>query len=198
MPEGLMTSLRELAERTRQLYDVDCRFECSSPVLVHQHHAATHLYRIAQEAVNNSIKHGRPSRIRIKLASSPDRITLGIRDNGVGIRRANGDGRGLGLHIMQYRANALSGSLVVQRTRHGGTEVVCTTRRECLQEKNEDKNHHRNETETPIAEPESAKTHSRRGRSSPHAGRHYPVDRENIRPAGLLPGRVARAGSSAH
>lgn len=130
VPEGLMMALRELAERARDLYRVDCRFACRKPVLLHRHTAANHLYRIAQEAVNNAMKHAKPTRIRIKLTESRQRIVLGIRDNGVGIRTQAGHARGMGLHIMQYRAGAIHGSLLVQRHFEGGTEVVCTVSRD--------------------------------------------------------------------
>jgi signal transduction histidine kinase len=131
-PQGLMLALRELAERTRGVYRVDCQFECRSPVLIHLHSAANHLYRIAQEAVNNAVKHGKPTRIRIQLKATPARIILGVRDNGVGIRRRTKPGRGMGLHVMQYRADALGGSLLVQRHPEGGTDVVCTVPRQAL------------------------------------------------------------------
>ena len=132
VPEGLMTALRKLAERTREVYQVDCRFECRAPVLIQRQSAANHLYRIAQEAVNNAMKHGKPTRIRIKLAATAQRVVLGVRDNGVGIRQQTRPGRGMGLHVMQYRADAISGSLVVQKHPQGGTEVVCTVKREAL------------------------------------------------------------------
>ncbi len=131
-PEGLMLALRELAERTRGVYRVDCRFGCPSPVLIHRHFSANHLYRIAQEAVNNAIKHGKPTRIRIQLKATPARIILGVRDNGVGIRRRTKPGRGMGLHVMQYRADAIRGSLLVLRHPEGGTEVICTVTRQAL------------------------------------------------------------------
>ena len=132
VPQGLMLALRDLAERTRGVYRVDCQFECPSPVLIHRHSAANHLYRIAQEAVNNAMKHGKPTRVRIKLAATAQKIILGIRDNGVGIPRRARTGRGMGLHVMQHRADAISGSLVVQRHPEGGTDVVCTVRRQAL------------------------------------------------------------------
>jgi two-component system CheB/CheR fusion protein len=132
VPEGLMAALRDLAARTRQLYRVDCRFVCGTTVLVPRHSAANHLYRIAQEAVNNALKHAKPSRIRIMLAGAPDRVILGIRDNGRGIRRNAGRSGGMGLHIMQFRADAICGSLAVQRHPEGGTEVVCTVSRQGL------------------------------------------------------------------
>lgn len=132
VPQGLMMALRELADRTSKLYRVDCRFQCRVPVVIHRHSAATHLYRIAQEAVNNAMKHGKPTRIRIRLAALRQRVMLGVRDNGPGIRLTPTRARGMGLHIMQYRADALSGSLLVQRHPQGGTEVVCTVNRQAL------------------------------------------------------------------
>jgi PAS domain S-box-containing protein len=126
VPEGLMQTLKELARNTRELFQVDCRFECRSPVLIHRHSAASHLYRIAQEAVNNALKHAKPTRIRIQLAATPQRIVLGIRNNGKGIRRQSSRSTGLGLHIMQNRASAIGGFLEVRRLLEGGTEVVCT------------------------------------------------------------------------
>jgi PAS domain S-box-containing protein len=132
VPEGLMMTLRELARRTRSLYRMDCQFDCDTPVLIHRHSAATHLYRIAQEAVNNAMKHGKSSRIRIQLTGTPQQITLVIRDNGVGIRRRTKSAEGMGLHIMQYRADAIGGSLLLRRHRLGGTEVVCNVSRKAL------------------------------------------------------------------
>src|SRR4030095_16165440 len=87
VPEGLMRTLRELAQRTRELYRVDCRFECPTPVLIHRHSAANHLYRIAQEGGNNAVKHGKPTRIQIRLAMTGQQIILSVRDNGAGIRQ---------------------------------------------------------------------------------------------------------------
>jgi PAS domain S-box-containing protein len=132
VPEGLTLTLRELARRTRALYRVDCQFDSHAPVLIHRHSAATHLYRIAQEAVNNAMKHGKPTRIRIQLKTTRQQIVLGVRDNGAGIRRLAKHHRGMGLHIMHYRADAIGGSLLVRRLPRGGTEVVCTVRREAL------------------------------------------------------------------
>ena len=132
VPEGLMLALRELAKRIGGLYRADCRFECRFPVLIHRHSASTHLYRIAQEAVSNAIKHGKATRIQIHLAATPQRIVLGVRDNGVGIRRRAKRSKGMGLHIMQYRAGAIGGSMVVRKLPRRGTEVVCTVPRQAL------------------------------------------------------------------
>jgi len=126
VPEGLMLALRELAARVRTLYGMDCRFECRRPVFMANVSVATHLYRIAQEAVNNAVKHACPSRIRISLTRGPQRIVLGVRDNGMGLRRVRLGRKGMGLHIMQYRADVIDGSLVIQKAPKRGTEVVCS------------------------------------------------------------------------
>ena len=132
VPQGLMMALRELARRTRDVYRMDCRLVCRAPVLIHRHAAANHLYRIAQEAVNNAMKHGKAARVRVRLAATRRQILLEVRDDGVGLRLTPRRARGMGLHIMRYRADALHGTLDVQRHPQGGTEVVCTVARSAL------------------------------------------------------------------
>ncbi len=125
-PAGLMSALENLAANTADLFKVSCQFECRQPVLIADNDAATHLYRIAQEAVTNAVKHGRAGRIKIALSSNPERIVLGVSNNGVGFSR-NGPARdGLGLRIMDYRAERIGGALVFRKRRRGQTEVVCT------------------------------------------------------------------------
>jgi len=82
--------------------------------------------------VNNAMKHVKPNLIHIKLWDSRQRIFLCIRDNGVGIHEPTGHAQGMGLHMMQYRADALGGSFRVQRHPKGGTEVTCTVNRQAL------------------------------------------------------------------
>jgi signal transduction histidine kinase len=67
--DGLMQSLQEFSGTTSDLFRVSCRFECDSPVLIHDERAAEHLYRIAQEAVGNAIKHGKADNIVIQLSA---------------------------------------------------------------------------------------------------------------------------------
>ena len=80
-----MTALKTLADRTKSLFQIKCRFICPRPVLVGDNAAATHLYRIAQEAITNAIKHGRPGLIKISLSETPGRISLAVKDDGTGI-----------------------------------------------------------------------------------------------------------------
>jgi signal transduction histidine kinase len=87
--------------------------------------ANSHLYRIAQEAVSNSIRHGKANRVEISLTSAKGEIVLKIRDNGTGLPRHLGKRQGMGLRIMNHRAGTIGASLVVRRRASGGTEVVC-------------------------------------------------------------------------
>jgi signal transduction histidine kinase len=125
---GLVAALQELAARTQELFKVGCRLRCGKPVLVADKAVATHLYRIAQEAVANAIKHGHPSQIQITLAATYQRIVLTIRDNGIGLKtEAPGAGRkGMGMRIMQYRAEMIGATLRIEPARSRGLAVICT------------------------------------------------------------------------
>jgi signal transduction histidine kinase len=83
-----------------------------------------HLYRVAQEAVNNAVKHSGAKNILISLDRNSEHICVSVQDDGKGFvpkRR----GKGLGLHMMRYRANALGGELKIQRRKTGGMEITC-------------------------------------------------------------------------
>ena len=122
---GLMSALRLYAREIRDLFGIVCRFQCDEPVLVHDAGVATHLYHIAQEAVNNAIKHGHAGQVLIRLFSGESEGTLIIRDDGVGIERSAGMHGGVGLQIMNYRAGMIGGNLDVRREQPNGTVVTC-------------------------------------------------------------------------
>ena len=86
---------------------------------------ATHLYHIAQEAVNNAIKHGEPEQILLALARDGDTGTSRMEDDGTGIPELPASHAGLGLRIMSYRANMVGGSLDVRRRTPRGTTICC-------------------------------------------------------------------------
>jgi PAS domain S-box-containing protein len=123
-PDGLINALRELAAQTAELFRVRCRFVCRPPVYIEDAAMAGHLYRIAQEAVNNALKHAAPHHISIRLRRLRERLVLGVRDDGKGIGPISPRRQGLGLHIMQYRAGLIRGTVTVRRRRSGGTEVI--------------------------------------------------------------------------
>lgn len=123
--EGLMTALAELAANTQKRCGVRCAFECAAPVLLPNHEAATHLFRIAQEAVTNALKHARSKRLVITLHQTPTETTLRVKDFGVGLPDRPPNAPGLGLRLMQHRASLIGASLRVQSDPHGGTSVTC-------------------------------------------------------------------------
>ena len=112
---------------------VSCRFQCLTPVLIHDDAVATHLYYIAREAVNNAIKHGHARQIFIRLAADDHQGALTIQDDGCGIGRLAPGNKGMGLHLMSYRARMVGGSLEVQRvaTRRNDGYLFVSGRRPC-------------------------------------------------------------------
>jgi PAS domain S-box-containing protein len=122
---GLMSALQQWAGEVEDLFAVSCRFQCFTPVLIHDDAVATHLYYIAREAVNNAIKHGHVRQIFIRLAADEHQGALIIQDDGCGIGKLAAGNKGMGLHLMNYRARMVGGSLEVQRGANGGTVVTC-------------------------------------------------------------------------
>jgi signal transduction histidine kinase len=123
---GLMSALSELATRVTDIYRVTCRFVCRSPVLIQDNSTAMHLYRIAQEAVHNALKHGKPSRVTIQLANCAHRVVLTVKDNGSGAPPNFKSGWGMGLKTMSYRARTMGGVLDLKPVPKGGTALTCT------------------------------------------------------------------------
>jgi PAS domain S-box-containing protein len=123
--QGLMSALQQWAGEVEDLFAVHCRFQCFAPVLIHDDIMATHLYYIAREAVNNAIKHGHARQIMIRLASDEHQGALTIQDDGYGIGDVVPSDKGMGLHLMNYRARVVGGSLEVRRVATGGTMVTC-------------------------------------------------------------------------
>jgi signal transduction histidine kinase len=124
--EGLTETLRELAQSIEHLFRVTCRFESNAPVRIDDHNVATHLYRIAQEAVTNAIKHGEAVTIDIRLDERAGEIILAVTDDGRGFGHTAPDKHGMGLNIMQYRAKQIGAALVIQPHPAGGTSVICS------------------------------------------------------------------------
>jgi signal transduction histidine kinase len=123
--DGLMSALQELVSSTEQLFKISCRFNCEQPVLIEDNAIATHLYRIAQEAIHDAIEHGQATRVSVTLANSDER-TLTISDNGLGLPAEFCSSKGMGVHIMNYRAGMIGGRLSIVAGQRSGTKVVCT------------------------------------------------------------------------
>ena len=123
--EGLTSALNELATNTEKIFRVACRCDFDQPVAIHDHAAATHLFRIAQESVSNAIKHGKASRVAISLRTERGRVILKISDNGSGFARQPANHKGMGLRIMQSRASMIGGTMAIESNGGGGVDVTC-------------------------------------------------------------------------
>lgn len=122
--EGLMTALNDLAILTSRA-GVACEFACESPVAFHDDAAATHLYRIAQESVNNALKHAGASRITLRLLDAGEAIGLTIEDDGRGLPAGPTASRGMGLPVMEYRARLIGGRLDIRSEPGKGVRITC-------------------------------------------------------------------------
>jgi signal transduction histidine kinase len=123
--EGLAAALLELCRITAQNHRVACELKCDPSVRLSDSTIATHLYRIAQEAVTNSIWHRHVSRIMIELSRRGTGLTLSIKDDGIGLAAPSPENRGIGLRIMSSRAGMIGGTLSVRSQAEGGTIVAC-------------------------------------------------------------------------
>jgi PAS domain S-box-containing protein len=126
---GLVAALTQLAANTQTIARIPCVFTASSNVTVEDQSAGMHVYLIAREAVNNSIKHAAATEIRIDLQGNDKAVILKIEDNGIGFLQGR-KAAGMGLQTMKYRAKLIGAGLEIAPSEGGGTRVVCTVNRE--------------------------------------------------------------------
>ncbi len=124
--DGLVSGLEQLASSAQKMHGVTCYFECEQPVEIREKIVATHLYRIAQEGINNAIKHGRAKHILINLAMVDERVILTVEDDGLGLPEQPGERNGIGLRIMKNRAGAICASLNISCEADGWTVLTCS------------------------------------------------------------------------
>jgi PAS domain S-box-containing protein len=121
---GLAFALRELASRSRDLYGLDVNFTAEvEPELNLDETAASHLYRIAQEALTNASRHGHATLVDIHLKATGLRFLLCITDNGEGFRPPTSPYSGMGLKIMKYRAGMIGATFEIAPNEPRGTVV---------------------------------------------------------------------------
>lgn len=124
---GLAAALAELANNARNIFGIDCTFEAFGPADFRDVAVGVHLYRIAQEAISNAVKHGHALSVTIRLIATDTALSMEIADDGSGMQVSTGENEGMGLRIMQYRANMIGAAMrVEQRTRTGGKGVLVT------------------------------------------------------------------------
>jgi len=125
---GLLPALQTLAGWARDSYNIDVRLRLSvrSPLRIGES-AAAHLHLIAQEAINNAVRHGRARSVTVTLRTSRTLLSLSIVDDGVGIAESPTRGAGMGLKLMEYRSAVIGGVMRVKGLPGRGTRVrtVC-------------------------------------------------------------------------
>ena len=124
--EGLMNALRGLAELTQSSGKLRCEFICPEPVQLDDLNVATQLYRIAQEAVANAVRHAHAGSIRISLTRAGARLELSVEDDGRGLASDSHEKRGLGFSTMHYRARLIGANLEMTAPPAKGVRFCCT------------------------------------------------------------------------
>jgi PAS domain S-box-containing protein len=124
--EGLTSALEELARSVESLTSISCQFQGDGIFQPRDLTTAANLYRIAQESVNNAVKHSKARHVYITLQTDPE--MLSIRDDGIGPAHTSRKGSGMGLHIMNYRARMINACLEITTGPEGGTLIRCTLR----------------------------------------------------------------------
>lgn len=123
--DALPIGLTELVDRMNTLGRARCVFECNQPVTVSDPFVAGHLYRIAQEALNNAVKHSKARRVVVRLAPAAGQLVLEISDDGAGLPKPGNKNPGLGLGVLQHRASVIGAELIIDSKRGSGVTITC-------------------------------------------------------------------------
>jgi signal transduction histidine kinase len=133
-PETFPSALDDLARKVSETFGVSCRFrrDGDGDATIADSSAATHLYRIAQEAISNALRHGKAKKVDLSLRNGRESLPLSIEDDGVGFASEAGPARpreaseGIGLQTMAYRAKLINAVLDVRPGRRRGVVVTCS------------------------------------------------------------------------
>ena len=125
IPEGLMVALDTLAKQCTAASGIPCRFQCEPPVHVEDTATAVHLFRIAQEAMHNAVRHAEATQIGVNLSRKAQRLEIAVTDDGRGLGDIPDGHPGMGLTSMHQRARLLGGNCAIEPRDGGGTVVLC-------------------------------------------------------------------------
>jgi two-component system, LuxR family, sensor kinase FixL len=123
---GLGACLKEMTEHMQEMSSISCAFEGDATLVLTDRSKSENLFRMAQEALNNAVKHSLAKRIVVALQKEGSRLTLSVRDDGTGFAHGEAKNKGLGLRSMRYRSNAIGGTFEITTRPEGGTDVRCS------------------------------------------------------------------------
>jgi signal transduction histidine kinase len=123
--EGLMHALQELAQMAKST-GTPCHFDCPQPIKIKDETIVGNLYRIAQEAISNALKHAAPKRLDLRLTNHGPDIQLAIEDSGRGLPKNKSQKTGMGMQVMQHRARLIGAQLTIHSAPGKGVKVICS------------------------------------------------------------------------
>lgn len=129
--EGLKDALGHLCKQAQKFFKVKCSFECDYDKKINNTMTKLNLYRIAQEAISNAVKHGKATNVDVVLSTKNGILKLEIIDDGIGFSKATNreesknKGKGMGIRIMGYRSNMMSGQLEIEEN-DNHTHIICS------------------------------------------------------------------------
>lgn len=124
--DSLRAALHQLGTGVAEGRNIHCNFNSSGQIILNDNAVSGHIYRIAQEAVANAIKHAQATQITISLRAEKGQLILKVCDDGIGIRDEDLKEDSMGLQIMQYRAGLAGGNLKIYSPTTGGTCLLCS------------------------------------------------------------------------
>lgn len=122
---GFVAALRDLGSRSQELFGIRCEVQAEKNLMIEDQTVTMHLYRIAQEALSNAVRHGNARRVRIRLSRSRGQAVLRITDDGAGLQPAAASSTGMGTRIMRHRAEMIGGTLSIGNATKMGACVIC-------------------------------------------------------------------------
>jgi signal transduction histidine kinase len=124
--EDLSEALTGLATHVKNLFGIICTFKLSGEIPTLGQDVVSQLYKIAQEAVTNAVKHGQAKKVEILLTNNPAKMVLAIKNDGLPFPAKEQTNGRMGMHIMNHRASVIDASLRVRPNGRRGTIVSCT------------------------------------------------------------------------
>lgn len=125
--QGLKVALERLVQNAERLFNIKCKLNCKDNITFEDTTSLIHLYRIAQEATSNAVKHGNATEVHITLEADREKMTIKIEDNGTGFPDDWDKHKGLGVRIMSFRARLVGANLdISDSTLLGGASIIVT------------------------------------------------------------------------